>query len=356
MQPKYEEMKKWVAQVSEGAELSAEDVGSVVADLVSDSHSVSEKAAFLSALARRGETPDEITAFAQELLNRSLPLPLPAGFTDTQELLDVCGTGGDRLNTYNISTTVALICAAAGVRVAKHGNRAVTSASGSADVLEALGIPMNSTPVEAVRAIERHGFAFLFAPLFHPAFKGIGPARRFCADQGQRTIFNFLGPLLNPARPSVQLVGVSRPELTGPMARTLQHLGLRRAMVVSGRVCLDDGSTAFLDELSTLGENSIAEFHQTRAFSESIWLSEGLPLGPAVLSDLAGGNAVENAAIIQGLFEGSIVGPKLEAALLNAAAALFVAGKVRSIAEGWELAGETVRSGAAREKLRALRG
>ena len=349
-------MNKWVTQISEGGELSAGDVASVVADLVSDSHGVSEKAAFLSALARRGETPNEITAFARELLARSLPLPLPEGFTETQELLDVCGTGGDRLNTYNISTTVALICAAAGVRVAKHGNRAVTSASGSADVLEALGIPINSTPAEAARAIETHGFAFLFAPLFHPAFRGIGPARRWCAEQGQRTIFNFLGPLLNPARPSVQLVGVSRPELTGPMARTLQHLGLRRAMVVSGRVRLDDGVTAFLDELSTLGDNSIAEFHQARAFSESIWHSDGLPLGPAALADLAGGNAVENAAIIMGIFEGAIVGPKLEAALLNAAAALFVAGKVRSIAEGWELAAETVRSGAAREKLRVLRG
>ena len=155
---------------------------------------------------------------------------------DSREILDVVGTGGDRLSTFNISTTVAILCAAAGVAVAKHGNRAVTSSVGSADVIEALGIRVDLSPADAARALREHGFAFFFAPNFHPAFKNIAPARKLCAERGQRTIFNILGPLLNPARPSAMLVGVPRPELCEPMARALQSLGARRGMVVCGSV------------------------------------------------------------------------------------------------------------------------
>ena len=175
----------------------------------------------------------------------------------SREILDVVGTGGDRLSTFNISTTVAILCAAAGVAVAKHGNRAVTSSVGSADVIEALGIRVDLSPADAARALRERGFAFFFAPNFHPAFKNIAPARKLCAERGQRTIFNLLGPLLNPARPSAMLVGVPRPELCEPMARALQSLGARRGMVVCGAIGNRQSAIGnYLDELSTLGDKS----------------------------------------------------------------------------------------------------
>jgi anthranilate phosphoribosyltransferase len=321
---------------------------------VDPAQDVESKAAFLTALATKGETTAELAGFAREL--RALSIPVPVSDTLRQgEILDVCGTGGDRLNTFNISTTVALVCAAAGCVVAKHGNRAITSQSGSADVLQALGIPIELPPERAAESLERHGFAFLFAPLFHPTFKHIGPARRLCAERGQRTLFNFLGPLLNPARPTCQLVGVSRPVVCKPIAQTLQDLGLRRAMVVCGLVPAGAGSEpAHLDELSTLGSNTIAEFHHDRGFSCTEWSASDFPLQPASLADLAGGDASRNAQIIRDVLSGSDRGPRRDAVLLNASAALMVAGAVRSMVEGWDLAGEILDSGKASAKLSAL--
>jgi anthranilate phosphoribosyltransferase len=312
------------------------------------------KADFLTALAQKGETPDEIAGFARELRALSTPVPLDAA-TRSGEILDVCGTGGDRLNTFNISTTVALVCAAAGVVVAKHGNRAITSKSGSADVLEALGIPVDQTPEQAAASLAEHGFAFLFAPKFHPAFKAIGPARKLCAERGQRTLFNFLGPLLNPAQPTAQLVGVPRPALCEPVAHTLQSLGLRRAMVVSGEVTADSiEGTAYLDELSTLGVNHTAEFHQDRGFNVASWSPTGFPLQSATLADLAGGDAAANAKIVRRLLRGEERGPKRDAVLLNAGAALLLAGRADSITAGWELAAQVLDDGRAGAKLAAL--
>jgi anthranilate phosphoribosyltransferase len=186
--------------------LSDEQVAGALRELTAEDVPAEAKAGFLTALALKGETTGEIAAFARELRERAVRPPLDEA-TRAREILDVCGTGGDRLNTFNISSTVALVCAAAGVTVAKHGNRAITSRSGSADVLEALGVPVELTPEEAAQSLARHGFAFFFAPKYHPAFKHIGPARKLCAERGQRTIFNFLGPLLNPARPTAQLIG-----------------------------------------------------------------------------------------------------------------------------------------------------
>jgi len=336
--------------VAEGNSLAREQVPQAVAALVDESIPVEAKAEFLTALAAKGETAEEIAGFARELLDRSIPVPFPDGFRESREVLDVCGTGGDRLNTFNISTTVALVCAAAGVPVAKHGNRAITSKSGSADVLEALGIPVTLSPEEAARSIVDHGFAFLFAPVFHPAFKGIGPARTLCAQRGTRTLFNFLGPLVNPARPTAQLLGVSRSELVEPMARTLQSLGLRRAMVVSG----DVPGHGTLDELSTLGINRVSEFYHDRALSSSEWSPRDFPVAPASLTDLAGGGRDENAALIRGLLSGEDRGPRRDAVLLNASAALFMAGHVRSMVEGWDLALAVLSDGRAARKLRDL--
>ena len=335
-------------------ELSPEQISSAIAALVSESDSVETKAAFLAALARKVETTAEIAGFARELRERSVAVPLDEA-TRSGEVIDVCGTGGDRLNTFNISTTVAFVVAAAGICIAKHGNRAVTSQSGSADVLEALGIRIDLAPSDAARWLREHRFVFLFAPNYHPAFKNIGPARRLCAERGQRTIFNFLGPLLNPARPSAQLIGVPRPQLCEPVARVLQALGVRRGMVVCGQVGPDGGvDAAHLDELSTLGANAIAEFYQDRGFHTSVLSPENFPLVPATLADLAGSDRQANADIVRRLLHGEERGPRRDAVLLNAAAALFVGGAVRSLAEGWELASERIDSGAAQSKLTEL--
>ncbi len=335
-------------QLARSVSLSAEQARDAVAELAGTGASVSEKVEFLTALARKGETTAEIAAFAAELRARSIQPPLDAA-TRAEEILDVCGTGGDQLRTFNISTTVALVAASAGVAVAKHGNRAITSQAGSADVLQALGIPVELTPAQAALSLRERRFAFFFAPQYHPAFQQIGPARRACAAKGQRTIFNFLGPLLNPARPSAQLVGVPRPELCEKLAEVLQLLGVRRGMVVSGRV-----GDAWLDEFSTLGGNQLAEFYQERGFTASHFVPDAFPLQPATLADLAGGDARANAEITRRILRGDDRGPKRDAVLLNAAAALFVAAKTRSLAEGWQLAEALIDGGQATAKLAQL--
>jgi anthranilate phosphoribosyltransferase len=333
--------------------LTDEQVRLAVDLLVDEAVPVATKADFLTHLARKGETTAEITAFVRELRARSVEPELDVEMRSA-EILDVVGTGGDHLSTFNISTTVALLAAAAGVRVAKHGNRASTSPIGSADVMEALGIPFDLGPEEAARSLRDHGFAFFFAPKYHPAFRHIIPARKLCAERGQGTIFNFLGPLLNPARPSAALIGVPRPELCEPLARVLQTLGMRRAMVVCGAVPGDGGAARYLDELSPLGPTTIAEFYQERALSTSALAPDSFPLQPAALADLRGGDREVNATIIRRVLRGEERGPKRDAVLLNAAAALFVAGRTRTMTEGWELAAETIDGGKAGAKLAEL--
>lgn len=342
------------ARLTASLDLESESIAEAVRALTDGQVAPEVKADFLIALARKGEKPTEIAGFVRSLQELSEVVPL-ADSLRSGEILDVCGTGGDRLNTFNISTTVALVCAAAGCVVAKHGNRAITSQSGSADVLQALGIPIEQSPDQVAESLLRHGFAFLFAPRFHPAFKHLAPARKLCAERGQRTIFNFLGPLLNPARPTCQLVGVPRPVVCEPVAKTLQSLGLRRALVVCGEVpSTSVDGTAYLDEFSTLGDNTVAEFHQDRAFSQSVWSARDFPLQPATLADLAGGDATANAKIVARILTGEERGPKRDAVLLNAGAALMVAGRSRSITEGWDLAAEVIDSGRAGQKLRDL--
>ena len=344
--------------------LSEEQVGLAVGQLVDEAVAATVKADFLSALARKGETVEELAAFARALRKRSVQPPVDPE-TRARGILDVVGTGGDRMNTFNISTTVAILCAAAGVAVAKHGNRAVTSQVGSADVIEALGIRIDLPPAEAACSLRERHFAFFFAPAYHPAFKHIAPARKLCAERGQRTVFNVLGPLLNPAQPDALLVGVPRPDLCEPLGRVLQSLGVRRAMVASGGLQRAAGggqsrpadagpASAFLDELSTLGDNTIAEFYQERGFATSVLATDSFPFQTATLSDLAGGDRQTNARIVRRLLHGEERGPKRDAVLLNAAAALFVAGRARTIAEGWELATDVIDSGQALKKLAEL--
>ncbi len=341
-------LNTFTEQLRASTDLSPDQVAEVVLQLTAEDVAPAVKAEFLATLAEKGETAVELTAFARELRERATPVPLDDA-TRAGVILDVCGTGGDGLNTFNISTTVSILCAAAGVTVAKHGNRAITSRSGSADVLEALGIPTDLTPAEAAVAMATECFAFLFAPNYHPAFQHIGPARKICAEVGQRTLFNFLGPLLNPARPTAQLIGVPRAELTEPMAKVLQTLGIQRGMVVSGSV-----GNQRMDELSTLGENAIAEFYQDRGFSAATLDPTDLPLSKATLEDLAGGDAKTNADLIRAILNGEDKGPKREAVLFNAGAALFVAGAANAISTGMALAAAVIDDGRAAAKLADL--
>jgi anthranilate phosphoribosyltransferase len=333
--------------------LSDQDVATAVAYLIEASVPVELKAEFLTRLARKGETIEEITAFVRELRALCVRPALDADLS-SGEILDVVGTGGDRLSTFNISTTVAIVAAAAGVRVAKHGNRASTSPIGSADVIEALGIPFDSSPEQAVLYLRRHGFAFFFAPRYHPAFKHIVPARKLCAERGQSTIFNFLGPLLNPASPTAMLVGAPRPDLCEPLAKVLQSVGVRRAMVVCGSVTDEHGAPRFLDELSPLGPSTVAEFYQDYALTCSQLEPDMFPLQPAELIDLRGGDREVNANIIRAVLGGQERGPKRDAVLLNAAAALFIARRTRTLIEGWDLAAQVIDSGQAARKLAEL--
>lgn len=342
-------LQTWIELLNAGRSLPENDVRQAVELLSDEAVPTLLKADFLAALGKKGETPEEIGAFARALRDKAIVPPLDAQ-TRSREILDVVGTGGDRLGTFNISTATALICAATGVTVAKHGNRAMTSQAGSADVLQELGIRIDLTPEEAARSLRDHHFAFFFAPHYHPSFKNIGAARKLCAERGTRTVFNILGPLLNPIHPSAMLMGVPRPEMCEPLAHVLQALGVRRAMVVCGKV----SGVGFLDELSTLGENTIAEFYQERGFTVSTLTPTEFPLQKAMLADLLGGDKTVNAKIVRDILSGAEQGPKREAVLLNASAALFIAGKTKSLMEGWDLASETISSGRATAKLAEL--
>ena len=350
-------LDKFIQQVQNSSPLTREQVRSCVDHLVQEDIASELKADFLCSLALKGETVEEIAWFAQAMREKAVSLPIDPTWREKNEILDVCGTGGDRLNTFNISTTVAIVCAAAGVPVAKHGNRAVTSQAGSADVLEALGIRIDLKPQEAAQSLRERHFAFCFAPNYHPSFKHIAAARKLCAARGQRTIFNFLGPLLNPALPTVQLVGVPDPSLCTPLAQVLQSLVVRRGMVVSGAIppaTSGRSSNAHLDELSVLGPNSVAEFYQSGAcLSFTLNVAE-FPLQQALLEDLAGADRAANAEIVRRLLNGKERGPKRDAVLLNAAAALFIANRVKAMKGGWDLAADVIDTGQANRKLNDL--
>lgn len=344
-------LETFIPQLLARQPLSDAQVFKAVEALVDEAVPAATKADFLMHLARKGETVEEITAFARALRQRAIEPPLDPE-TRAGEILDVCGTGGDRAGTFNVSTCVALVCAAAGVAVAKHGNRAVTSQAGSADVLEALGVPIELSPEAAARSLREHRFAFFFAPKYHPAFRHIAPARKLCAERGQRTIFNFLGPLLNPARPTAQLIGVPRPELCEPLARVLRALGVRRGLVVCGQA--DASAGAHLDELSPFGGNTLAGFGETGEITCSTLSLEDLPVRSGDAAELRGGDRETNAEILRRILSGDERGLKRDLVLLNAAAALMVAGRAESLRAGWERAARILDEGRAAAKLREL--
>jgi len=308
-------------------------------------------AALLGAIAARGETAAEIAGFADGLRQASLPLPLTPH--ERARLIDTCGTGGDSSGTFNISTAAALVAAAAGATVAKHGNRAVTSRSGSADVLEALGIPVDLTPAAAADALRRHRFAFLHAPSLHPAMRAVMPIRRAL---GVRTIFNVVGPLTNPAGAARQVMGVYAAHLVPIVAEAMVLLGTERALIVHGHTSGRSDSTASpapgMDELSVSGPSQIAEVRNGTVTHSELHPAD-FGLSPAPIDALRGGDAQHNAAILQAIFAGE-PGPCRDIVLLNAGAVLLVADLASDLATGIALAAETIHSGAVTRLLQDL--
>jgi anthranilate phosphoribosyltransferase len=296
--------------------------------------------ALLAALRCRGVDGEVLAAMAEELRQAC---PLPAGRPELP-LVDTCGTGGDGRDTFNISTAVAFTAAACGACVAKHGNRSASGRVGSADVLEALGLPLDSPPSQVMAALPRARVTFLFAPGWHPALAPLAPVRR---SLGVRTVFNLLGPLVNPLRPEAQVLGVARRELLDPMADALRRLGLARAVVVHGH----DG----LDEASLSGPSEVRWVESATVRSEWIDPAE-LGLGRATVSDLAGGDVAANAAILEQVLRGRGRPAQRDVVVLNTALVLWAAGLVDAVGEGVPLARRALASGASWERLETLRG
>lgn len=326
-------------QICAGRHLTCEQATAVMEELLSGRATDAHIAGLLVALRMKGETVDELVGFARVMRERARPLPLATPADEA--LVDTCGTGGDGCGTFNVSTVAALVAAGAGVRVAKHGNRAISSHCGSADVLEALGVNILCPVERMAAAISEIGIGFLFAPALHTAMKHVQKPRR---DLKIRTVFNLLGPLANPAGATAQVVGVYDQKLTEPLAQALGELGVRRAYVVAA----EDG----MDEISTTSATRIAELWNGSVRTYDVKPEEfGLPR--ARLDDLRGGDAGVNAEIARAVLGGE-KGPRRDIVLINAAAALLAAGKAEDFPAGLALAAESIDSGAARAKLEAL--
>jgi anthranilate phosphoribosyltransferase len=325
-----------ISELMDGRDLSQEDAREVMNSIMAGEATPAQIGAFLVALRIKGETADEIAGCAEAM--REHVLVVRPARTD---LVDTAGTGGDGARTFNISTAAALVAAAAGAGVAKHGNRAVSSSSGSADVLEALGFNLELPPETIARSIDELGFGFLFAPTHHPAMRHAAPVRR---DLATRTVFNVLGPLTNPAGARAQVVGVYAPELVPTIADVLARLGAERAFVVHG--------AAGVDELSPAGPNLVCEVANGQVRRREI---DPLDLGidRCAPEELGGGDPADNAETIRRIFTGAD-GGKRDAVLLNAAGAIAAGGLARDLGEGVGLAREAIDSGAAGERLEAL--
>lgn len=347
-------MQELTQALQSGEVLSEGEIQEATSALLDESRSHEEKADFLAALATKGETASEIAGFAAEFLNHAVEPGLDREKIN-KPLLDVCGTGGDKLNLFNVSTTSVFLLAAAGVAVVKHGNRGITSKSGGADALEALGIRIDLPPEDFGRCVEEVGAGFLFAPMYHPAFKAVVPVRQLLAQRGQRTIFNILGPLLNPVRPDYQLIGIFDGSLGPVFADILGRLGRKRAWAVHGSAG-DAGDAGGMDELSTLGETQVWETIESesgvRNRVDSIIQPSSLGIEAPSLEELQGGEAVENAEMITEILEGTIRGAKRDIVTLNCAAGLVITGLEPDLQAGLVRANEILDSGSAKETLR----
>lgn len=333
-------LSRIIERVEAGATLSRADAEAAMEELLAGRTPHEEILRLLAALRARPYTVDELVGFAAAMRRRAEPVFRP-GEAPPDRLVDTCGTGGDASGTFNISTAAAIVAAAAGARVAKHGNRSVSSRSGSADVLEALGARIDLPLERAGAAISEIGMGFLFAPAAHLAMRHAMPARR---ELGGRTVFNLLGPLTNPAGARAQVLGVFAPEYVEPMARALAELGAERAFVVHG--------AGQLDEISLAGETIVVEVRGGSVTRFTV-TPEEFGVARAPLEALRGGDARENAALIRRIFAGE-PGAARDVVVVNAAAALVVAGIAETLRKGARIAAETIDSGAARDKLAAF--
>jgi anthranilate phosphoribosyltransferase len=327
--------------------LSRKEAHAVMTEVLTGQCSDAQIAALLVALHMKGETVEEIVGFAEAIRAAAVPLKLhgdsvlDASGTGRDALVDTCGTGGDARGTFNISTATAFVVAGAGVRVAKHGNRSVTSRCGSADVMEALGVNINLSATQIAACLQQVEIAFLFAPAMHSAMKYVQTARR---ELHLRTVFNLLGPLTNPARATCQVVGVYSADLVEKLAEALSMLGLHRALVVHG----SDG----LDEITITGPTRIAEVREGQVHTYEV-TPEEFGLRRATLEEISGGNASHNAGLIREVLAGK-KSARRDIVLLNAAAALVAAGRADHLRDAVPLAAEAIDSGAAERKLDTL--
>ncbi|MCW4005667.1 MAG: anthranilate phosphoribosyltransferase [Candidatus Bathyarchaeota archaeon] len=333
-------IKEVIARLVEGIDLSSSDAQQAMTEIMSGQATNSQTAAFLTALRIKGETVEELTSFAGVMRGNCCKIrPKVQG-----RLVDTCGTGGDKLKTFNISTASAFVAAGAGITIAKHGNRSVTSKSGSADVLEKLGVNLAMEPQTVQQTIEQVGIGFMFAPAFHPAMKyAITPRREIAI----RTVFNVLGPLTNPACANAQLLGVYDGKLTEPLAKTLRGLGCEEALVVHGL----DG----LDEISTLGKSKISLLREGTVMTMEV-SPESFGVNPARIEDLQGADPEENAQILFDILNGQCLedDAKRDIVLVNSAAAIMVGGGAEDFSSGMDVARESIGSGAAYRKLKML--
>ncbi len=330
-------IKEAIEKIVLKEDLTYDEAYAVMNEIMNGETTPTQNAAFLAALSTKStkaETIDEISGCAQAM--REHALAVDGGDMDT---LEIVGTGGDRAGSFNISTTTAFVAAAAGIKVAKHGNRAASSKSGTADCLEALGANINLEPEKCVSLLEDAGFCFFFAQKYHTSMKYVGAIRR---ELGFRTVFNILGPLTNPIKPTRQLLGVYDEYLLEPLAKVLTSLGVKNGMVVYGR--------EKLDELSTAGETAVCEFNNGE-YNSYVLTPEQFGLTRSTKQDLEGGTPEENAAITRDILSGKDKGPKYETVLMNAGAALYIAGKATDIADGIEKARELIDNG---EALKAM--
>ena len=329
-------MKQILEQLLEGNDLSNDRAFDVMLSIMSGKFNDAQIAGFLMALRAKGETVDEIAGFANAMREKMVSVPLASS------AIDMCGTGGDARGTFNISTAASFVVAGAGVKVAKHGNRSMTSQSGSADVLQSLGIAIDNSLENSVEDIENIGLGFLFAPAYHPAMKHAIGARKSLAV---RTVFNILGPLCNPANVKAQAMGIFHPDLTEVQVNVLKVLGSTDVMVFHGR----DG----LDEISTTTTTKISQMRNGGIVNTFEFDATDLGISQVTLFDLQGGKPEENAGIIEAIIKGER-GPKRDIVLLNAAAGIVVGGKAQTLEEGLKLASESVNSGAALHVLNQL--
>jgi anthranilate phosphoribosyltransferase len=330
-------MRDYIHQIQQGENLSHEEISAVMELIMTGQAPLQEIKDFLLALNKKGPTVEEITACA--LIMRKFVRPVK---THHEIILDIVGTGGDHKNTFNISTAAAIVVAASGVAVAKHGNVSVSSKCGSADVLEALGVNLNIEEEHLGECLDKIGLAFLFAQRLHPAMKNVAFARQ---ELGVKTIFNILGPLTNPARATHQVMGVYSRDLLEPMAQVLKNLGLKRALVVHG----NDG----LDEITTTDKTFVSEFNGLEIIGYDID-SDELGIPRARIEDLTGGDAADNASIMCKILEGEH-GPRRDIVVVNAAYALYTAQAVGNLKQGLRMAEHAIDSGRSLQKLEELK-